>query len=112
MTFISGDPLRTTQRIELGEGTLQPVNFFASADGTQFYVANAASSNIFVYNLIIGSVTGSISISNNATPITAEMTSDAGTIVIAGSDGMLTNSRPLWAEATMFNFHFPTCRTT
>ena len=30
LNFISGDPLRPVQRIELGQGTLQPVNFFAS----------------------------------------------------------------------------------
>jgi hypothetical protein len=107
LTFISGDPLRTTQRIELGEGTLQPVNFFASADGTQLYVANASSANIFVYNLIIGSVTGSISILNNATPISAEMTTDAATIIIAGNDGMLHELTTVLGGSDNVQLSFP-----
>ncbi|MFZ0734880.1 MAG: hypothetical protein WAM79_21370 [Candidatus Sulfotelmatobacter sp.] len=89
LSFISDDPARTAQRIELGEGTLQPVNFFASADGTQLYVANATSSTIFIYNFLVGSVIGGIPLLNNATPLTAEMSVDGGTILIAGSDGML-----------------------
>ncbi len=77
------------QRIELGQGTLQPVNFFYSADDTQLYVVSSSSSSIIVYSFINGSVIGGIELQNNATPLTADMSSDAGTIVIAGSDGML-----------------------
>jgi hypothetical protein len=87
--FVSGDPLRAVQRIELGQGTLQPLNFFYSADDTQLYVVSSSSSSIIVYNFITGSVIGGIELQNNATPLTADMSSDAGTIVIAGSDGML-----------------------
>jgi hypothetical protein len=87
--FVSGDPLRVVQRIELGQGTLQPVNFFYSADDTQLYVVSSSSSSIIVYSFITGSVIGGIELQNNATPITADMSVDAGTIVIAGSDGML-----------------------
>ncbi len=83
--FASGNP----QRIELGEGTLQPVNFFASADGTQLYVLNQSSATIFVYDFILGSVAGGIPLLNNATPISASMTVDDGTILVAGSDNML-----------------------
>jgi len=79
----------TVQRIELNEGTLHPLNFFVSADDTQLYVVNSDSSSILVYSFINGSVIGGIQLQNNATPITADMTADAGTIVIAGSDGML-----------------------
>jgi DNA-binding beta-propeller fold protein YncE len=89
LTFISGDPLRPAQRIELGQGTLQPVNFFASADGSQLYVVNSSSSTIFVYNFLVGSLIGGIPLLNNATPINATMSVGAGTILIAGSDGML-----------------------
>lgn len=89
LNFISDDPSRTAQRIELGEGTLQPVNFFASPDGSQLYVANASSSTIFVYNFLVGSVVGGIPLLNNATPVSAEMSVDGGTIVIAGSDSLL-----------------------
>lgn len=87
--FVSGDPLRAVQRIELGQGTLQPVNFFYSADDTQLYVVSSSSSSIIVYSFITGSVIGGIELQNNATPITADMSVDAGTIVVAGSDGML-----------------------
>jgi len=87
--FVSGDPLRAVQRIELGQGTLQPVNFFYSADDTQLYAVSSSSSSIIVYSFITGSVIGGIELQNNATPITADMSVDAGTIVIAGSDGML-----------------------
>jgi len=77
------------QRIELNEGTLNPLDFFVSADGTQLYIVNSGSSSIIVYSFITGSVIGGIQLQNNAVPITAEITADAGTIVIAGSDGML-----------------------
>jgi hypothetical protein len=87
--FLSNDPKRPAQRIELGQGTLQPVNFFYSADDTQLYVVSSSSSSIIVYSFITGSVIGGIELQNNATPLTADMSVDAGTIVIAGSDGML-----------------------
>jgi hypothetical protein len=76
------------QRIELGQGTLQPVNFFASADGAQLYVASAANAGILVYDFGTGGVTG-IELQGNATPVSADMSVDAGTIVVAGSDGLL-----------------------
>jgi hypothetical protein len=79
----------TLQRIELGQGTLQPLNFFFSADDTLLYIVNSTSSSIIVYSFINGSVIGGIPLQNNATPITADMSSDGGTIVIAGSDGSL-----------------------
>jgi hypothetical protein len=87
--FLSNDPQRPAQRIELGQGTLQPVNFFYSADDTQLYVVSSSSSSIIVYSFISGSVIGGIELQNNATPLMADMSADAGTIVIAGSDGML-----------------------
>jgi hypothetical protein len=87
--FLSNDPQRPVQRIELGQGTLQPVNFFYSADDTQLYVVSSSSSSIIVYSFITGSVIGGIQLQNNATPLMADMSADAGTIVIAGSDGLL-----------------------
>jgi hypothetical protein len=89
LTFTDYQSLPAVQRIELGQGTLQPVNFFYSADDTQLYVVDSSSSSIIVYSFINGSVIGGIELQNNATPITADMSADAGTIVIAGSDGML-----------------------
>jgi hypothetical protein len=107
LTFISNDPLRPAQRVELGEGILQPVNFFASADGTQLYVANASSSTIFVYNFIVGSVVGGIELLNNATPLSADITVDAGTIVISGSDGMLHEISTSLGGTDMVQLSFP-----
>jgi WD40 repeat protein len=77
------------QRIELGQGLLQPVNFFTSADDTQLYVVAAGRASILVYDFGVGSVTSGIELAGNATPLSADMSVDAGTIVIAGSDGLL-----------------------
>jgi hypothetical protein len=84
----SGDPLHAVQRVELGQGTLQPLNFFASADGSQLYVASAGYASILVYDFGTSAVTG-IELIGNATPVSADMFVDGGTIVVAGSDGML-----------------------
>jgi hypothetical protein len=89
LTFIDYQNQPVVQRIELGQGTLKPLNFFYSADDTLLYVVNSSSSSIIVYSFINGSVIGGIELQNNATPITADMSSDAGTIVISGSDSML-----------------------
>ena len=89
LTFTDYQSQPAVQRIELGQGTLQPVNFFYSADDTQLYVVSSSSSSIIVYSFINGSVIGGIELQNNARPLTADMSTDAGTIVIAGSDGML-----------------------
>ena len=77
------------QRIELGQGTITPVNFFSSPDGTLLYVVSSGSSSILIYDVVAGSVTGGIELQGNATPISADMSVDGGTIVVAGSDGML-----------------------
>jgi len=77
------------QRIELGQGTFTPVNFFASPDGTLLYILSSNSATILIYDIVAGSVTGGIELQGNATPITADMSTDAGTILVAASDGML-----------------------
>jgi len=91
--FVSNDPNRQIQRLELGQGTLNPLNFFFSADNTLLYVVNSvvnsSGGSITVYSLINSAVIGGIALQNNATPLTADMSPDAGTIVIAGSDGLL-----------------------
>jgi hypothetical protein len=87
-TIAFANPLLPLQRVELGQGTLQPVNFFPSADGSQLYVASSDRASILVYDFGTGSVTG-IELMGNATPLSADMSADAGTIVVAGSDGLL-----------------------
>jgi len=77
------------QRIELNQGTLHPLNFFFSADNTELYVVQSSSSSILIYSFINGSVIGGIPLQNDAVPLTADISPDAGTIVIAASDGML-----------------------
>jgi len=94
------------QRIELNQGTLQPINFFTSADGTQIYIANSSSSTILIYNFTVGSVIGGIELLN-ATPVTAEISADAGTILISGSDGMLHELSTSLGGADLVQLSFP-----
>ena len=89
LTFISNNPASLVQRVELGQGTIQPINFFASADGSQLYVVAAGHASILVYNFAAGAVTSGIELLGNGTPLSADMSADAGTILIAGSDGLL-----------------------
>lgn len=107
LTFISGDPLRPTQRVELGQGTLQPLNFFATADGSQLYVVNSNSSTIVVYNFLVGSTIGGIPLLNNATPVSADITVDGGTIMISGNDGILHEVSTQLGGADLFQLPFP-----
>jgi hypothetical protein len=79
----------SVQRIDLGQGVIQPLNFFATGDGTQLYVVNSGTSTILVYNFIAGSTVGGIELAGGATPLSADMSADGGMIVVAGSDGML-----------------------
>ena len=76
------------QLLNLGQGTIHPLNVFASADGTLIYVAASDRNSILVYDFSTSGVSG-IQLLNNATPVSADMTSDSTTILIAGSDGML-----------------------
>jgi hypothetical protein len=107
LAFVSGDPLRSVQRIELGEGTLQPINFFASADSTQLYVVSSSSSSILVYNMVAGAVVGGIELQNSATPLSADISSDSGTISISGSDGMLHEVSTLIGGSDSIPLSFP-----
>lgn len=89
LTFVSGNPASLAQRVNLGQGTIQPLNFFASADGSLLYIPAVDHSSILVYNFGAGSVTSGIELAGNATPVSADMSVDAGTILVGGSDGML-----------------------
>jgi len=107
LTFISNDPLRAAQRVELGQGTLQPLNFFASGDGAQLYIVNSNSSSILIYNFIVGSVIGGIELSNSATPISADMSADGGTILVAASDNMVHEVSTSIGGADLVQLSFP-----
>lgn len=107
LTFVSNDPLRPAQRIELNQGTLQPVNFFTSGDGSLIYIANTSSATILIYNFTVGSVIGGIELASNATPVSADISTDAGTILVAGSDGLLHEVSTSNGGADLIQLSFP-----
>ncbi len=76
------------QRVELGHGVIQPINFFVSADGTQLYIPVIGSASILVYDFSAGTVSSGIELTGNATPIGADISADTYTIVVAGTDGL------------------------
>ena len=107
LTFVSGDPTRPAQRLELGQGTIQPINFFSSPDGTLLYVVAAAHGSILVFDFGTGSVTSGIELSGDATPISADMSIDGGTILVAGSDGMLHEVSTALGGSDVLQLPFP-----
>ena len=95
------------QRIELGQGTLNPINFFVSPDATQLYIVNANSSSIVIYSFISGSVIGGIELAGGVTPLGADMSVDGGTIAVAGSDGMLHEVSTAIGGSDLVQLSFP-----
>src|SRR5215469_6129026 len=110
ITSFSNDSTRQAQRIELGT-TINTQsgspNFFASADATLLYVVNPGSSSILIYNFIAGATTGGIEILGNATPLSADISADAGTIAVVGSDGLLHEISTGVGGADLFQLPFP-----
>ena len=78
----------SSQRIPLGQGTFNPINFFVSPDGTLAYIVASDRSSVLVYGFNTNSVSG-ISLANNASPVSADITVDGTLLYVAGSDGML-----------------------
>lgn len=78
----------TVQSLNLGQGPVHPLDFFMSPDGSLMYVVATDRSSVLVYDFATGSTTG-IELTNNALPVQAGMSADAGTIAIAGSDGFV-----------------------
>jgi hypothetical protein len=78
----------SSQPIPLGQGTFNPINFFVSPDGTIAYIVASDRSSILAYSFNTNSVSG-ISLANNASPVSADITADGTLIYVAGSDGML-----------------------
>ena len=107
LTFISNDPVHPAQRIELGQGTLQPLNFFVTADASQIYIAATGNASILIYDFGAGSVTSGIELTGNATPIAAQVSVDTGTIVVAGSDGMMHVITTALGGSDQFQVVFP-----
>lgn len=84
----------TVQNFSLDQGTITPIDFFASADGTMLYILASDRSSVLIYNFGLTQTTGGIQLLSTTTgvpvtPLTDSMSVDAGTIVIAGSDGII-----------------------
>jgi hypothetical protein len=107
LAFTDYTQLPAVQRIELGQGTLNPINFFASPDGTQLYIVNANSSSIVIYSFISGSVIGGIELAGGVTPLSADMSVDGATIGVAGSDGMLHEVSTAIGGSDLVQLSFP-----
>ncbi len=101
------------QRIELDQGPLcassadcQSMNFFTSAEGSQLYVASPSFASVLVYDLGTRAVTG-IELLGNTTPVSADISADDGTILIAASDGMLHEVSTALGGADLVQLPFP-----
>jgi hypothetical protein len=101
------------QRIELNQGPLcasssacQSMNFSTSADGSQLYIASASYASILVYDFSTRAVTG-IELLGGATPLNADISADSGTILVAGSDGLLHEISTSLGGADLVQLPFP-----
>ena len=76
------------QHIDLGQGTFHPINFFLSPDGTVVYIIASDRSSVLAYNFNTNSVLG-IPLANNASPISADISTDGTLIYVGDSAGVL-----------------------
>ncbi|HUA16030.1 MAG TPA: hypothetical protein VMG31_12095 [Verrucomicrobiae bacterium] len=74
--------------LNLRQGSIQVINFFPSPDGSLLYILARDRSSVLVYDLISNTVSA-IQLAGNATPLSGDISIDDGTILIAGSDGLL-----------------------
>ena len=96
------------RKINLGQGTIQPLNFFVSADGNLIYVLARELNSILVYNSSTGGVSGiQLLGTSNPTPVNGDMTVDGGTIMVAGSDGLVHQVSTSTAGIDQAQFAFP-----
>lgn len=97
------------QKIDFGQGNIQPINFFTSADGTLIYLVARDRNSILVHDVSSGGVSGIQLIgASNPTPVAAQITPDATLIIVAGSDGMLHEVSTDLGGSDMFQLSFPT----
>jgi hypothetical protein len=99
--------LTSPQRIDLNLGTIQPINFFASADASFLYIITNNSSGVFVYDFGTGSVGAAIPLVGNAVPLIAAITADDGTIIIAANDGQLHELNTALGGIDQYQVPFP-----
>jgi len=90
----------SVQSLNLGQGNISPISFFISPDGTLLYVVASDRNDVLIYNLVTtatgvqlipagGILLAPTPLNANPTPVSADVSVDAGTIAIAGSDGYL-----------------------
>ena len=80
--------------INVGQGNIEPINFFVSPDGTLVYVLAKELNSVLIYDFASGAAAGGIQLAStpfatNPTPVTADITVDGGTLMVAGSDSYL-----------------------
>jgi hypothetical protein len=78
----------TVKNLNLQQGSISPINFFTSPDGSLLYVLASDRGSVLVYNFVSNSVSG-IQLLGNTTPLAGDISVDAGTIVVVGNDGAL-----------------------
>lgn len=85
---------KQTPPIQLNQGTLNPIGFFVSPDGSSAYIVSTNLSSILVYNFGTGTFSAIPLAANSATgasvtPLSASMSNDGTLIYVAGNDGTL-----------------------
>lgn len=75
------------QHFNFGVGTLHPISFFVSPDGSQAYVVTTDFSSVLVFNFNTGSLSNSIPLQGNTIPISASFTEDGTLVYVAANDG-------------------------
>jgi len=96
----------SVQNFNLGQGSIQPLDFFMSPDESQMYVLANGRADVLVYYFPTGSTTG-ISLANDALPVQVGMSADAGTIVVAGSDGNVHVVSTLLGGSDLYEIPIP-----
>jgi hypothetical protein len=109
----TGTVTNTTSSFDLGEGNFIPTQFFVSPDGSTAYIlgdATAGSRFPFVIVFNVGSQTTSLlSLSNNATPLSASLAPDGKLLFVGADDGTVhVIDTTSGLDTQQVNFPFPT----
>lgn len=96
----------TLVNLNLQQGPIHAFNFFPSTDGSLLYVVASDRDAVLVYDLTSNTVTG-IQLAGDITPVAAGISADAGTILIAGSDGMLHQVSTTVGGSDQLQLKFP-----
>ena len=112
-TFTLGTvSLPNPARIDIGQGSFNPINFFLSPDSTQVFIVASDRSSVLVYSFSTGAVSA-IPLADSITgqtvlPVSADITPDSTLIYVATSDGTLHEiSTTSGASADLAQIAFP-----